>query len=394
MTDPKRPIGIGTRTVWGGEGEVSWHGATQVPVVHSVTFGFDDLQEWMEVGRGNAPGHIYSRNTNPTVEVFEEKMRLLEGAEAATSFATGMAAVSNVLFGLLEPGRRVVSIRDTYGGTSRIFLEFLPRFGIEVELCPTDDHDAIETAIGKGCDLLYLETPTNPTMKVLDLARLCRAGHDVGATVVVDNTFATPVNQNPLEHGSDLVLHSATKFIGGHSDAMGGVVCGRKDLVERIFRFREINGASLAPPVAYFFIRSLKTLELRVLRQNENALGLARFLQEHPRVGRVYHPGLEDDPGHEIAARQMRGYGGMLSFDLRGDLQDVGRFLERLQFAHRAASLGSVGTLIGPPAVTSHVELSAEARAELGIPETLIRCSVGVENLEDLIVDFEQALGS
>lgn len=393
MSESKRTPGPGTRAVWGGEGQVGWQGATQVPVVHSVTFGFDDLDEWMAVGRGEAPGHIYSRNTNPTVAVFEEKMRILEDAEAATSFATGMAAVSNVLFGLLEPGRRVVSIRDTYGGTSRLFIEFLPRFGIDVELCPTEDHDAIETAIAKGCDLLYLETPTNPTMKILDLARLTAAGHEAGATVVVDNTFATPVNQSPLGEGADLVLHSATKFLGGHSDAMGGVVCGRKDLIDEIFAFREINGASLAPPVAYFLIRSLKTLELRVMRQNENALGLARFLQDHPRVARVYHPGLEDDPGHVIAKRQMRGFGGLLSFELRGDMKDVAHFLERLQYAHRAASLGSVGTLIGPPAVTSHVELTAEERADLGIPETLIRCSVGVENLVDLVDDFEQALG-
>jgi cystathionine gamma-synthase len=211
--------------------------------------------------------------------------------------------------------------------------------------------------------------------------------------VVVDNTFATPVNQRPLALGADLVVHSATKFIGGHSDAMGGVLCGKEELVGEVFRFREINGATLAPPVAYFLIRSLKTLELRVQRQNENALGLANFLRRHPAVEKVFHPGLDDDPGHDIARRQMSGFGGLVSFSLPGDMDDVGRFLGRLRYAHRAASLGSVGTLIGPPAVTSHVELTPEARAELGIPETLIRCSVGIENLEDLVADFEQALG-
>ncbi|MGD8415251.1 MAG: cystathionine gamma-synthase family protein [Candidatus Latescibacterota bacterium] len=392
MTERERKPGIGTQAVWGGEEDVSWQGATQVPVVHSVAFGFKDLDEWMAVGTGKARGHIYSRNTNPTVEVFEEKMRLLEGAEAATSFASGMAAISNTLFALLEPGKRVVSIRDTYGGTSRIFLEFLPRFGVNVELVATDDHEAIEAAIGKGCDLLYLETPTNPTMKVLDIERLARAGHAAGAVVVVDNTFATPVNQHPLNLGADLVVHSATKFIGGHSDALGGVLCGRKDLVGEVFGFREINGAALAPPVAYFLIRSLKTLELRVLRQNENAIGLARYLREHPAVERVFHPGLDDDPGHEIARKQMSGFGGMVSFSLPGDLGDVRRFLGRLRYANRAANLGSVDTLVGPPAVTSHVELTPEGRARLGIPETLIRCSAGIENLDDLIADFEQAL--
>jgi len=392
-TDRPRPPGLGTRAVWAGERELSWHGATQVPVVHSVTFGFDDVDTWLEVGAGRAPGHIYSRNTNPTVEVFEAKIRDLEGAEAATSFATGMAAISNTLFALLAPGSRVVSLRDTYGGTSRLFLEFLPRFGIEVTLCDTEDHDAIEEAVGRGCDLLYLETPTNPTLKIVDLRRLARAGRAAGAVVVVDNTFATPVNQRPLELGADLVIHSATKFLGGHSDAMGGVVCGGADLVGTIFRFREINGASLAPPVAHLLIRSTKTLELRVRRQNENALGLARFLAAHRAVERVYYPGLEGDPGHEIATGQMDGFGGLVSFSLAGDFEAVKRFLERLCLAHRAASLGSVGTLVGPPAVTSHVELTAEQRAELGIPETLIRCSVGIENLEDLLDDFEQALG-
>ncbi len=392
MMSEQHTIGKGTLSVWGGEEGLSWQGAIQVPVVHSVTFGFDDLDTWMEVGAGRAKGHIYSRNTNPTVEVFERKMAVLEGAEAATSFATGMAGISNTLFALLAPGKRVVSIRDTYGGTSRLFLEFLPKYGIKVELCDTHDHEGLESAIADGCDLLYLESPTNPTMKILDLKRLIDAGHRVGAMVVVDNTFATPINQQPLSLGADLVLHSATKFIGGHSDAMGGIVCGSKDLIRTIFRFREINGATLAPPVAHLLIRGLKTLELRVLRQNENALGLARFLLAHPGVDQVFHPGLEDDPGHAIAAKQMSGFGGMVSFSLPGGFSEVKTFIEKLRYAHRAASLGSVGTLIGPPAVTSHVELTPDDRAKLGIPETLIRCSVGIENLADLIADFTQAL--
>jgi cystathionine gamma-synthase len=379
--------------VWGGEEQLSWQGATQVPVVHSVTFGFDDLDTWLAVGAGREPGHIYSRNTNPTVEVFEQKMRVLEDAEAATSFATGMAAISNVFFALLAPGRRVVSIRDTYGGTSRILLEFLPRWNVDVELCETTDHEAIEAAISRGCDLLYLESPTNPTLKVLDLRRLIAAGHAAGAVVVVDNTFATPINQQPLALGADLVLHSATKFLNGHSDAMGGVICGRADLVRTIFQFREINGASLAPPVAHLLIRGIKTLELRVRRQNENALGLARYLQGQQRVEQVFYPRPRERPGvrdRRAADERLRRPG---QLQPAGGMESVRRVVEKLRFAHRAASLGSVGTLIGPPAVTSHVELSAAERAELGIPETLIRCSVGIENLEDLLADFEQALG-
>jgi len=238
VTNKKEIIGPGTRAVWAGEEELSWHGATQVPVVHSVTYGFDDIATWMDVGAGRTPGHIYSRNTNPTVAVFEEKMRLLEAAEAATSFSTGMAAISNTLFALLKPGQKVVSIRDTYGGTSRLFLEFLPKFGIEVELCDTEDYSALEAAVSRGCDLLYLESPTNPTMKILDLSRMIKAGHAASATVVVDNTFATPINQQPIQLGADLVIHSATKVLSGHSDVIGGVVCGTESLVRDIFRFR------------------------------------------------------------------------------------------------------------------------------------------------------------
>ena len=217
--------GSGTRAVWGGEEERNlWERSTQVPVVHSVSFGYHDVDEWMDVALGKRPGHIYGRNTNPTVAAFENKLRSLESAEAATSFSTGMAAISNTLLTLLSPGDRVVSVKDTYGGTNIIFIEFLPRFGVEVSLNNTTDHEAIEAEIAKGCDVLYLETPTNPTLKVMDLQRLAKAGHDAGATVVVDNTFATPINQNPLALGADVVLHSATKFLGGHADALGGVI--------------------------------------------------------------------------------------------------------------------------------------------------------------------------
>jgi cystathionine gamma-synthase len=231
MSDQQRP-GASTLSVWAGEEKNNWWGATQVPVVHSVSFGYNDMGEWQNAALGRTPGHIYSRNTNPTVSVFEEKVRLLEGAEAATSFASGMAAISNTLFTLLSPGDRVVSIKDTYGGTNKLFCEFLPRFQIKVELCDTTDHNQIEAAVAKGCRVLYIESPTNPTLKVVDIARLTRAAGRVGALVVVDNTFATPINQNPLALGADLVLHSATKYLGGHADALGGVVCGCRRLVD------------------------------------------------------------------------------------------------------------------------------------------------------------------
>ncbi len=389
-----KQVQMGTKCVWGGEESYLMQGATQVPVVHSVSFGYDDLDEWLAVALGERPGHIYGRNTNPTVDAFEEKVRLLEGAEAATSAATGMGIISSALFALLSPGQRVVSVKDTYGGTNVIFTEFLPRFNIAVTLCDTTDHEQIEAEISKGCAVVYLESPTNPTTKVMDLARLAAAGHAAGAIVIVDNTFATPINQNPLDLGADLVLHSATKFLGGHADALGGVICGSKELVEAIYHFREINGATLHPMAAYLLLRGMKTLALRVQRQNESAMQIARFLESHPAVGRVYYPGLASHEGHAIAGKQMRGYGGMLSFMLKEDSFDaVRRFVPRLRYAHAAANLGAVETIVGPPATTSHVECTAEERAAMGIPESLIRYSTGIEDVSDLLADLEQALG-
>lgn len=384
-----------TLAVWAGEEKYLMETVTQVPVVHSVSFGYDDLDQWRDVALGKRRGHIYGRNSNPTVAVFEEKVRQLEAAEAATSFATGMAAISNTLFALLGPGDRVVSIKDTYGGTNVLFNEFLPRFGIEVTLCETADAAAIEAEVGRGCALLYLETPTNPTLKVVDIARLAAAARAAGAVTVVDNTFATPVNQSPLALGADLVLHSATKFLGGHADALGGVVCGPAALVERIFHFREINGATLHPEAAYLLLRGLKTLALRVERQNDNAGRIAAFLEEHPGIARVFYPGLPGHANHDVAARQMRGFGGVLSFQLNSDDFDaVRRFLPQLRYAHRAANLGAVETVVAPPATGSHVELSAEERARAGIPETLIRYSAGIEHVDDLLADLARALAA
>lgn len=381
-----------TLAVWGGEDRYLVDRATQVPVVHSVSFGYDDIDEWIDVALGKSPGHIYGRNTNPTVDAFEEKVRLLEGGEAATSASTGMAAISNTLYALLRPGNRIVSVKDTYGGTSQLFTEFLPEYGIETELCDTADFDAIESAVAAGCDLLYLETPTNPTLKVLDLDRLIKAGHENGAAVVVDNTFATPINQNPLALGADLVVHSATKFLGGHADALGGVLVGSKELVEKVYHYREINGATLHPMAAYLLLRGMKTLHLRVQRQGESAQRIAEYLLGHSKVSAVNYPGLPSHPQHEIATRQMRGFGGMLSFSIGDDFDAVKKFIPRLELAHAAANLGSVETIVGPPATTSHVEVSAQGRAALGIPEGLIRYSTGIEDVDDLLSDLEQAL--
>jgi cystathionine gamma-synthase len=370
--DQSPPARDASLDVWAGEPVDAVSTPTQVPVVLSVAFGYHELEPWLDAALGNAPGHIYSRNTNPTVAAFEAKVRALDRAESTTSFSSGMAAISNTLFGLLSPGGRVVSVKDTYGGTSKLFLEILPRFGVQVTLCETGDHEAIEQAIGSGCDVAYLETPTNPTLKVLDLGRLTAAARSAGALSVVDNTFATPINQRPLELGADLVIHSATKFLGGHADALGGVLSGRADLVRRVFHFREITGAALDPMSAYLLLRGMKTLHLRIAQQNTSALAIARWLQRHPAVQAVFYPGLETHPGHEVARRQMRGFGGVLSFALNGGSEAVPTFLQRLRLIHRAV----------------------EERAALGIPEGLVRYSVGIEAAEDLIADLEQALAA
>ncbi len=385
-------VSEGTKAIWSGELDCFQDHASQMPVVLSVAYGYEDLDEWYDVALGKKKGHIYSRNTNPTTELFEEKMRIIENAEASTSFSTGMAAISNTLFALLKPEDRVVSIKDSYGGTSKIFLDFLPKNKVNVVLCETGNHEEMEAEIAKGCKLVYLETPTNPTLKIIDIQRIVKAAKKVGAIVVVDNTFSTPINQKPLDLGADISLHSATKFLGGHSDATAGIVCGSKELVQKIFHYREITGATIHPLTSYLLVRSLKTLELRIQRHNENALELAKYLDNHEKIEQVFYPGLESHPGHAIAKKQMKGFGGVLSFTLKGDYNTVKKFLPKLNFAHMAASLGAVGTLAGPPKTTSHVELTEEQRAQLGIPESLIRYSVGIENINDLIADFEQAL--
>lgn len=384
-------VGMSTNAVWAGEEAQRVHRATQVPVVLSVAYGYEDIEEWYDVAIGKKPGHIYGRNTNPTVQAFEDKVRALEGAEAATSFSSGMAAISNTFYTFLRPGDRVVSIKDTYGGTNKIFTEFLPAMNIDVALCPTGDHDAIEDEIKKRCKVLYLETPTNPTVKITDIERMAKAGKEAGAIVVVDNTFATPINQNPLQLGADIVLHSATKFLGGHADALGGVICGSKELVEQVYHYREINGASMDPMSAYLLLRGMKTLKLRVECQQENAMAIARFLQHKDAVEAVYYPGLETHVHHDIACKQMRGFGGMLSFSLKAGMDAVRILLPALKYAHCAANLGAVETTYGPARTTSHVECTAEEREEMGIPDGLVRISAGIEDREDLLADLEQA---
>jgi cystathionine gamma-synthase len=384
--------GSSTRALWAGEESLFPYGAVVMPIVQNIAFGYDTLAEWHDVAIGEHAGHIYSRNTNPTVALFEEKMRQLEGAQAAIAFSSGMAAISNTLLTFVQPGQQIVSMTETYGGTNRLFSEFLPRNQIRIKLARPEDQGGLEALIDGGTTLVYLESPTNPTLQVVDIARVSKAAKQAGAIVVVDNTIATPVNQNPLALGADLVIHSASKFLGGHGDALGGVLCGSRDLVESVFRYREIHGAALDPFAAFLLMRGLKTLAIRMERHNNSALQIARFLVDHPAIERVFYPGLPSHPGHVIASRQMRGSSGMLSFVLKEGGATVAEVLQRLRLARRAASLGHVETFAGVPSTTSHVECSAEQRKAMGIPELLIRYSVGIEDVSDLLADLESAL--
>lgn len=390
----KREPGPSTRSVHGGRKPDPIYHSIVPPLVANTAFAYESVEEWRAVVLKEAPGHIYGRNTNPTTDLFEARMADLEGAAAATSFATGMAAISTTLFALLSAGDRVVSVKDAYGATYLHFTQILPRFGIDCRICDTDDPEAVERELWQGCKVLYLETPTNPTLKVLDLERLIRSAHAAGALVIVDNTFATPINQKPIVLGADAVLHSATKFICGHGDVLGGVVCGKREVIETVFRFRELTGPSLSSHEAFMLLRSLRTLGLRVQRQNENALAVARFLEGQPQVERVYYPGLPSHPGHGIARKQMSGFGGVLSFELKGGFEATKAFLPKLRYAYMAANLGQIETIAGPPATTSHCECTPEERAAAGIPEGLIRYSVGIEDFEDLRDDLAQALQS
>jgi cystathionine gamma-synthase len=367
-------------------------GALVPPIFQNAAFCYEDLDQWHAAALNQTAGHIYSRNTNPTTDAFEKRVAALEGAERATSFTTGMAAINSTLLALLDAKKRAVTVRDAYGATFLHFTQILPRFDVDCVVCDTEDSKGIEAAIERGCDLVYLETPTNPTLKVLDLEELITMAHKKGAVAVVDNTFATPINQSPIALGADVVIHSATKYLCGHGDVLGGVACGGKDIIDKIFRYRELTGPSLDAHCAFLLLRSLKTLGLRVQRQNENALAIASFLEKQRQVEHVFYPGLESHPAHEIAKKQMRGFGGVLSFELKGGYEAIKRFLPELEYAYMAANLGQVETIVGPPSTTSHVELTAEERKEAGVPEGLIRYAVGIEDKEDLLADLEGAL--
>jgi len=383
--------GLSTRCVHAGEHPDPATGAVGTPIFQNTTYLFPDPDHPVPKGARHGDYYIYTRFNNPTIEALEAKVASLEGAEAAVAFASGMAAISTLALTLCREGGHIVSAKDIYGGTYALMNDYFPKLGIRTAMVDTRDPEAFRRAVAKGTRFLFAESITNPTLKVTDIPALAEVAHDAGVPLVIDATFATPVNQNPLALGADIVMHSGTKYLGGHSDVTAGVVAGGRafcyDLRDRMINY----GGCMDPSAAWLLMRGVKTLDVRVQRQNASALRLARFLEGHPKVVRSIYPMLESHPDHALANRMLRGGGGMLSFVLK-DLEACRRFLGGVEVATVAASLGGVDSLVTLPLDSTHKGLSAAARADLGIADGSVRMSVGIESVEDLEADLARGL--
>jgi cystathionine beta-lyase/cystathionine gamma-synthase len=381
-------VGPSTRLVHGARRPEYNAGAVVPPIYQTSTFHWPaDRSE--SADRGGA--YLYTRNLNPSFEVPAELVRQLEGGEAARLFASGMGAISATLLSLLKAGDELVALEGLYGGTTDLITDLLPRFGVRVRQVSRAEAREPETVFGESTRLAILESPTNPTLTVHDLARWAHASDRVGAVLLVDNTFATPVNQNPIALGADLVVHSATKYLGGHSDLSAGVLVGPESLVGRVDP-RGYLGATPDPFAAYLLGRGLKTLAVRVARHNENGRRVTEAVRDHPAVARLHYPGWASAEEESVAARQMRGRGGMVSISLKGGAPATEQFLSHLRFVHVASSFGGVESLVSVPRMTSHRHLSAAERASRGIDDGLVRLSLGIEDPDDLVRDVTEAL--
>ncbi len=368
-------------------------GSIITPIFETATFGFTRAEEVPKAVAGQG-GYVYSRWDNPTVVRLEKKLAAFEHGGDGAAFASGMAAISTSIFSFLSKGDHVVGIRDLYGGTYALLENLLPRIGIGTTLVETTDFDEMAGALRNNTKIIYVETPTNPTLKLVDLSRVAKLAHDAGAIVLVDNTFASPINQNPLTFGADVVLHSATKYLNGHADVIAGGAVASEEKAHTIKMMRRELGGTLDPLPAWLVLRGMKTMAVRVRVQNANAQALAEYLSTHKKVKKVNYPGLKTHPQHALAKKQMSGFGGMMSIEIKGSVRDAMKFTESLKVASLAASLGGVETLVSQPANMTHTQMSAEERERTGIPDTLVRVSVGIEDEEDLIADFGQALAS
>ena len=363
------------------------------PIVLSATYQFKSSDDLIDVVQ-NRSGYIYSRWDNPTVQEAETMLAQIEGYQYALGFSSGMAAITTSILSIIKANSRIIAQREIYGGTYEFLFNFLPTLGIDTIDINCSDLDRFFEQIEKGVDVLYLETPTNPLLRVVDIEPLVKAAHKKGATVMLDSTFASPINQHPKDFGVDIVIHSATKYLGGHHDITAGFATFDKKYLKPIWNSRKTLGGIMDPMTAFLAIRGLQTLEIRIIRQNENALKIAQFLEHHEKIKVVHYPGLPSHPDYIIAQRQMNGFGGMLSFELNADFNTTKKFMDNLKTIKLATSLGGVTSLANQPITNTHAALSPEERAKAGIGESLVRLSVGIEDPKLLIRDLQQALNS
>jgi methionine-gamma-lyase len=381
-----------TKAVHAGEPVRHGVGTSVGPsICRSSTFTFSSTGEMKRWAEGKSKAYIYTRYGNPTLAVVEEKIAALEGAEAAVVTASGMAAISHILFCVLKTGDELISTAQVYGGTYRLLRDVFPGLGIKVHHVETD-LAGMEELVTPRTKALYVETPTNPTLRLVDLQKAVEFAKKHKLVSIIDNTFASPVLQNPIGMGFDIVVHSATKALAGHSDIIAGVAVGNKEWMERMRHMVIYLGGSMDPDAAFLLNRGIKTLGLRVARQCENAMAVAKFLEKHPKVARVHYPGLPSHPDHALAKKQMRGFGSMLAFDVKGGLPAARRFCDRVQLFLVAASLGGVESLVVLPAYTSHYNMSNEELLRAGVAPGTVRVSIGVEDSADLIADLKNAL--
>jgi cystathionine gamma-synthase len=387
-----KTLGFSTLAVHGGELRPKLGNSLATPIVQTATYTFADTHELHDHFQRRIEREEYGRYGNPTQRAAEKKLAALEGAGDCLIFSSGMAAITTTLHAVLSHGSHVVVTDDSYRRTRQFLTQVLHRYGIEVSVVPAGDYEAIEEAVRPTTRLLISESPTNPYNFIVDLERFADIGRRHRVKTIIDATFATPFNQRPLEFGIDIVVHSATKYLAGHNDLLAGAVLGSVELVDGIRSLQAVTGAIIDPLAAYLLLRGLKTFALRIARQNTNAQALAEFLAAHPRVVAVHYAGLRTHPQHEVARRQMRGFGGVVSFEIAGNLEATSRVVDACRIPQIAPSLGGVESLIEQPALMSFYELTTEERLRVGIKDNLIRYSVGIEDTEDLIADLAAAL--
>lgn len=381
-----------TLSVHAGEDRTANFGALSVPIYPASVFAFEDADEGIAIHNYEKDGYFYGRLGNPTVDALERTVAELENGEAGLAFASGMAAISAAAFTLVGSGDHVVAPESMYSTTTNFLKHIGESFGVETTFVDAADAEAYAAAIRPNTKMFWIESPSNPLVRITDIAEVAAIGRKAGVATVVDNTFATPFNQRPLELGADLVIHSATKYLGGHSDLTAGVMAGHRDVVEKARHgAAKFYGGNIAPQVAWLVLRGIKTLGLRMQRHNDNASALAHMLSSHSKIQGVFYPGLEDHQNHEIAKRQMRGFGGMLGADV-GTAEAAKKLVNNLKICTFATSLGGIETLIQPVALMTHATLSVEERAAAGVSEGLLRISVGIENIDDICQDIYDAL--